>query len=277
VNATTAAGTRILDTFTPTASLTNNLEALKAISGGGPETAVEYRHVLDWLTPFERRVGHSFSWSESEIERFVSGVEWLEQRPPLTDHPSPHKLICEFHKQTAPHERPHRYRRDGGPHNRMMIDGGGVNLFVCPHDWAVPDLMKRLLEVVRATENPHVGNALLHINLAAIHPFKGGNSRLRLLLVLGRNRAAAHPAIRPHIVEAALHSFAEIYGARSQSGHSSPRGYEGQLLAALGARWGSGKLARWDPGQDITSWVEWFVGSELRLHVAAGLRAGSSC
>lgn len=63
---------------------------------------------------------------------------------------------------------------------------------------------------IEATDNPHVDNALLHINLAAIHPFKGGNSRIRLLLVLSRNRATAHPAIRSHVLDAALHNFAEI-------------------------------------------------------------------
>jgi hypothetical protein len=246
---------RILDRYSDTPALSEALSALDDIKTRGPEAASDYEHALDWLTPQEQRIGHALSWSESDIQRIVSSVEWLERQPEITRHPSPHEAICELHRQASPHERPHHYRREGGTHYRM------TPLFVCPHDWAVPGLMSTLLRVV--------GDALLHLNIAAIHPFREGNSRLRLVWGLTRSRAVAHHKVCPFIIKAALGEFAAIYGPLTKSGLSSSRGYRGQLQATLGVP----DPLRWDPVRSTTGWVEWFAGSELRLHVAAGLMA----
>jgi hypothetical protein len=186
----------------------------------------------------------------TDIDRGVA--EWLEGPRSFAD-----EHLHRIHRAAAPSEPPHTYRT--GPTAMALEIVGGRRVFSdyivyeCPEAEDVEALMAHVYRTVEPLPIP-VGNALLHVNIHAIHPYKGGNSRTITALTLGRSIADAHPNIAPYMLDAAFERWDGMFS-----------GYEQQLLAALGSTW--------DPGRDLTNWVAWWVEAETKLHVVSALLA----
>lgn len=124
--------------------------------------------------------------------------------------------------------------------------GGGF--YSAPNASTVPGLVRTLVEWLGSTGlHPLVRNALLHLNLVAIHPWFDGNGRTaRLACLLDISRVVPAPELVN--IEPAL--------------SADQAGYFGRVRDAVGMSW--------DPENHVaTEWVGWYVG----LHVDA-LRVG---
>jgi Fic family protein len=122
--------------------------------------------------------------------------------------------------------------------------------YSAPHASAVPGLVRGLVDWLRSSdEHVIVRAALLHLNLAAIHPWFDGNGRTtRLACLLEVDRVVR---VR------ALVSVEPLLAARQSA-------YVRRLREAVGMTW--------DPANHLAStWVAWYV----RLHLDA-LAAGEA-
>lgn len=125
----------------------------------------------------------------------------------------------------------------------VMVGGG---FYSAPNAVSVPGLTGALVEWLDSSLlHPLVRAALLHLNLAAIHPWFDGNgrtTRLACLLEVGRvNRAPELVNVEPAL-------------AADQSG------YFRRIRETIGMSW--------DPENHVaTEWVDWYVGLHLEaLH-----------
>ncbi len=135
---------------------------------------------------------------------------------------------------------------DGAFRTGPVTVGGGF--YSAPNAAVVPRLVAALMDWLRTTDvHPLVRSALLHLNLAAIHPWFDGNGRTtRIACLLDLDRLIHAPELIS--IEPSLAADQDTYFRR--------------LRDAVGMSW--------DPGNHVaTEWVDWYVG----LHVDA-LRAG---
>ena len=118
----------------------------------------------------------------------------------------------------------------------------GAGFYAAPNAASVPALMATLVDWLEATElHPLVRVSLLHLNLAAIHPWFDGNGRtMRIVCQLDLGRVVR----APHLVNI------EPVLAADQDG------YFRRIRDAVGMSW--------DPENHVASaWVDWYVGLHL--------------
>lgn len=218
----------------------------------------------------------TLNWSYIE-----NGISWFLGRRPLVTRLD-HRAVYRLHELTAPDKAPHQYdkkeeqtvyvdvlntikvtewsgRLVGGPTQMKAKDVDRVKdriIYICPERRHVPALMKCMFDLVRPLAIP-IANALLHLNMTAIHPFYDGNSHLRTALTLGQAMYATHPSVVPHILPVLKKHWDGFFS-----------GYEQAWRNAVGPAY--------EPERDVTSWVEWYVTAEARLMALAAVAAQSS-
>ena len=107
-----------------------------------------------------------------------------------------------------------QYRRD---QNTVQDRGSGDVIYWPPRPPDVPDLMNELIDWVRRRTDgqmdPHIVNALIHLNLVAIHPFSDGNGRVARLLCSLLMMREGYRAQSFWSLEQYLGEHSEAYGA----------------------------------------------------------------
>jgi hypothetical protein len=211
----------------------------------------------------------------SDLEGAVATRVQLRARMRLND-----QTICKLHAIAAPGKEPHRY--DTKDEQTAYVDvTSGVKvsrtgrlrepntewsgrplarlepsprvLYVCPLRREVPALMRQMFDVVTPLPIP-IGNAVLHLNITAIHPFYDGNSHVRAALTLARLLSVTHPDVGPHVLPTLQRYWDGFFN-----------GYEQVWLGAAGNTL--------EPQRDVTSWVDWYIAAEARLIEVAAVAA----
>jgi Fic family protein len=113
---------------------------------------------------------------------------------------------------------------------------GGVDVYEGSNVDLIPDLMKALVDQLRAEDNRAdvmVKAAMAHLNLVMIHPFSDGNGRMARIL-------QTSVLSREGILDPRFCSIEEYLGRNTQEYYD--------VLASVGQ-------GKWNPGKDASPWV----------------------
>lgn len=233
----------VYERFHMTPDIAEDLETIERIGRAGPrmETPAES---MSWR-PYG---AENRPWGDEDFEDLASGISWLlKEDPPLT-----HKTLRRLHAVVAP-KISHEYRTADVWVVSVETD---EIYYECPPAHTVEPILDATLYLMPRCPVP-IGNALLHLNVIASHPFDDGCSRVRMALSTARTIATTHPSVGHHVVETIrtkwdLFFYRYLYAWMSATGPS------------------------WTPKMDVTGFIRFWVAAEARMLTVASTVASRS-